>query len=698
MSGTEQKHKHGQASRNKDPMLGDQISMSAPSPMPGKPAADYAGKSAGRKKPARSSAAKQKSAAPGKQSVKAAQPVQQSQPIQPQYVPQPQTWNTQPQGYSGYPVQQGYQPPPSQGIPGGQLPPQQYGWQQGYPPVQPQQWQQGYQQPAGRGWTAPYPVQNQQPQQWQGGYSAAPWAGAYSPDYGQQPAGNSQGNPGGNGGSNGGGSQVNCGALLKLLAAAAVILLAVVGVVNLISRQNETQAIQNAVNAYSNLYCQGVYVDGIHLGGMTREEARAAVQKSAQLKCDEWNVQLVTGAGEYVGEINSYHLGMTVHVDDALNDAWAQGHTGATAEEKMAAMEALLVTPYHTSTALPSGDTAAIDRILGEIANSVYAPASDAWAEFNPYATNPFVITEETVGRYLNVEGIKHQVYDMVSRMESGVVSVEPSPLYPNVTAEMLRQQTTLIGSHYTPISTTSTENRNKNIERACELINGRIIEPGKTFSFNGVVGARTKKNGFYTAIEYAYGKQVEGYGGGVCQVSSTIYVAAVRANMEIVKRTQHALEVNYTTFGLDATVNIEGKKIDFEFRNNTGSPIYIVTKVMKKPKVDKNHFLVICDIYGPAMESGVTYDLTAITTEVPIPEPTTVPDKKGEYVTYTDEVVENVVKGKVGYEVDSYKIKYVNGEEVERTHMFHDTYKPVQPVHYVGVSERPLPTEDPLW
>ncbi len=641
-----------------DPMLGS-MSMSAPSPMPGKPAAAYG-------KPAAPRTAVQ----------------------QPMQYTQPGSGRNAQQHSTGYPGHQGYQPPPSQGIPGGQLPPQQYGWQQGYTSAQ---LQPSYQQPTGRGWTAPYPVQDQplQPQQpWQGGYSASPWAGGYSPEP-QEPVRH------GHGGSGGGGiSRAN---LLKLIATAVVLVIALVAVVSLVSRQNQTRALQAEVYAYNDRYCQGVYVDGIHLGSMTREEAYAAVQKSAQLKCDEWNVQLLTGAGEYVGEINSYHLGMTVHVDDALNEAWQKGHSGATVQERKAEMDALLVTPFHTSTALPSGDAEAIDRILGEIAANVYIPATDAYiATFTPLATNPFEYVEETVGRYLNVEDIKHQVYDMVSRMESGVVSVEPSPLYPNVTVEMLRQQTTLIGTHYTPISTTSTENRNKNIKRACELINGQIIEPGKTFSFNGVVGARSKKNGFYTAIEYAYGKQVEGYGGGVCQVSSTIYVAAVRANMEITKRTQHALEVNYTTFGLDATVNIDGKKIDFAFRNNTNSNIYIVTKVMRKPRVDKNHDLVICDIYGPALEPGVTYDLKATVTEIPIPEPTTVADKKAEHVIYTDETLS--VPGKIGYEVDSYKIKYVNGEEVERTHMYHDTYDPVQPVTYVGVSERPLPTDEPIW
>ena len=103
---------------------------------------------------------------------------------------------------------------------------------------------------------------------------------------------------------------------------------------------------------------------------------------------------------------------------------------------------------------------------------------------------------------------------------------------------------------------------------------------------------------------------------------------------------------------------------------------------------------LVICEIYGQALETGVTYDLIATQTEVPIPEATVTPDKKAEHVIYTDETF--TVAGRIGYEVDSYKVKYVNGEEVERTHMYHDTYKAVAPVIYTGVSERPLPTVAP--
>ena len=669
--------------RYADPMQ-NEPSMSAPSPMPGKPAASYV-------KPQPAELQPQAEWNPPQES--------KTYPVQNQ-------WNNQrypaQQGYANYPVQS--YPAPSQGVPA-QVPPAQYGaWQQGYQPVQ-QTYQQPYQQPSGRGWNQPYPAQNQSSQnQWQGGYTVNQWNGnGYSPVY-EESVQDSFG--GGSGGGNGGGNDegghsgdegkqpISRENLIKLIAAIAAVVIVVVLAVGMVSHQSAVNALHAQVEAYENLYCQGVYVDGIHLGGMTREQAHEAVQKNAQLKCDEWHVRLETSIGEYVGEINSYHLGMTVHVDDALEEAWRQGHTGQTAQERKAEMDALLTSPYTVSTALPSSDTAAIDSILNEIAMNIYLAPVDAACYFDPEKTNPFEITDEANGRYLNVESIKAQVYDMVSRMEKGVILIEPTTLYPTYTRAYWESRTALIASAYTPISSTSEEGRNKNIERACDLINGSIIEPGKTFSFNGIVGPRTKNNGFHKAIEYAYSQQVEGYGGGVCQVSSTIYWAAVRANMEIVKREQHSLKVGYTTFGFDATVNYDGRKIDFVFRNNTESPIYVITKVVRRPKVDKDHNLVLCEIYGVPHEEGVTYDIVAVQTEVPIPEATVVPDKKAEHVIYTDESFTQ--PGAVGYEVDSYKVKYVNGAEVERTFLYHDTYKAVQPVTYVGVSERPLDLMEP--
>lgn len=669
-------------------------SMSAPQPMPGKPAATYS------KPPKPQQTGRQGSwqTAPRPQS---------QQPSQQNYQQPAPGWNSQ------YPVQHSYQEysqmsypqrGPSQGIPGGQLPQQQYSaWQQGYAPNTSQQL--GTQQPSGRGWSQNYPVQppapvqhrqqgHSQPQQqnnWQGGYTVNQWAGGgYAPAYENMVADQKAAPPQKRK------QTLDRATIFKLIAAAAAMVAALVLMVGLVVRKNQNEALHAAVAAYNDRYCQGVYVDGIHLGGMTRDEAYTAVQKSAQLKCDEWNVQLLTPDGVYLGEINSYHLGMTVNVDDALQEAWLQGHTGATVGERKAAMDALAETPYEGSTALPSGNTSEIDNILNAFADSAYIPAQDAYEIFDPSVNlgSPFTIVPEVVGQYLDVMSIKVQVYDMVSRMESGVITLAPTPIYPTVTSAQVAQRTALIATAYTAISTTSTENRNENIYRAAELINGTIIEPGKNFSFNGVVGPRTKNNGFYPATVYSYGKEEEGYGGGVCQVSSTMYWAAIRANLEIVKREQHGLKVNYTDLGFDATVNYDGRKIDFAFKNSTGSKLYIITKVMLNTRLDKNHYVVICDLYGAAPEPGVTYDIVAIEKELPMPEPTVVQDKKAEHVVYNDETY--VEQGRTGTQVNSFKVKYVNGEEVERTPLYTDIYAPVQTVTYVGVSVRPLPTEEP--
>ena len=102
----------------------------------------------------------------------------------------------------------------------------------------------------------------------------------------------------------------------------------------------------------------------------------------------------------------------------------------------------------------------------------------------------------------------------------------------------------------------------------------------------------------------------------------------------------------------------------------------------------------MLCEIYGVPLETGVTYDIVAVTKEIPIPEATVVPDKSAQYVVYTDDKPYTVA-GKVGYEVDSYRVKYVDGAEVERTVMYHDTYSAVQPITYVGVNERPIETTE---
>ena len=530
----------------------------------------------------------------------------------------------------------------------------------------------GYQQPQdaghGRGNASPRYTPNN---------GFAPQGGqAYPPQQPWQPAGGSGGQP-----PKRGGHTLRTALVIVLCVA----LLAGLGVGGYYALQQ--QQLRQYVASFDNVFCQGVYVDGIHLGGMTAEQGIAAVQAQAQQRNDAWSVRL-TYQGKLVTEIKASQLNMNVDVYDTLNDAWAQGHTG-TVDERRDAMEALMVTPYEGYTAMPGGDTSVIDNTLDSIRNYVYRAAQDAAiVSFDPSKTDPFTFQEEVPGRYLDTEPVKEQLYRMVSTLESGEIALEPVEIAPQVTVEELKKTVELRASAYTSISTTSTEERNNNIRRSFQLISGKVLQPGETFSFNDTVGERTEKNGFYPAIEYANGEHVMGIGGGVCQASSTVYIAAVQAGLQIIKREPHSDQVNYTDYGKDATVYWQyGRKIDLQFKNNTDGPIYMVAAVQSDPN-NRKRLIAKVSLYGMSL-GDVTYSLETKTIEELEPgEDIIVQDKKAEYVTYTDqEYVER--KARKGYVVESYRVKYVGGVEVERTLLYTDTYEARAKRIYVGVTER---------
>lgn len=124
----------------------------------------------------------------------------------------------------------------------------------------------------------------------------------------------------------------------------------------------------------------------------------------------------------------------------------------------------------------------------------------------------------------------------------------------------------------------TDDANRNNNLRRACESMNGLVLQPGEVFSYNDTLGQRTKENGYLRAGAYSGWELVQSYGGGICQGSSTIYCAALYADLEIVHRKNHGYKVGYIDAGLDATVNWGGP--DFQFRNSTHFPIKIAAEV----------------------------------------------------------------------------------------------------------------------
>ena len=227
--------------------------------------------------------------------------------------------------------------------------------------------------------------------------------------------------------------------------------------------------------------------------------------------------------------------------------------------------------------------------------------------------------------------------------------------------------------------SLTDNDNRNNNVSLAAQAINGLVMNPGETFSFNGTVGQRTTGKGYKEAGAFANGKTVYEVGGGICQVSSTLYYCTLLADLKIVDRDCHMFPVSYLPLGMDATVSWGGP--DFKFRNNTDYPIKLVAYVdglslhvsIKGTKANDHTFEMSSDIVS-------TKDYKTI-------------EKESDEVTSRREEVSGVT----GYTVDTYRTEYDgNGNAIETEYIDRSVYRSRDAVILVPKTYAPDPEPEP--
>lgn len=254
-----------------------------------------------------------------------------------------------------------------------------------------------------------------------------------------------------------------------------------------------------------------------------------------------------------------------------------------------------------------------------------------------------------------------------LDRWESGVtVTVDPIVTEPAVTKDELVASFGLVAAYTT--ETTNDSNRNTNIDLACQAINGTALMPGETFSFNQATGQRTTEKGYKSAGAIAAGQSIEEVGGGICQVSSTLFNAVARANLEIVSRSPHAWPSTYVNIGEDATVN--WPNLDFQFKNNTQSPIFIITYYKNRR--------MSAEIWGMSLGEGVTIDLQSTIIKT-IDPPSEVKYELNTDLPYGTE--KTTVKARTGYVVETEKVWYKDGQETRRELLHTSNYRAYQQV-----------------
>ncbi|GAC41354.1 VanW family protein [Paenibacillus popilliae] len=231
-----------------------------------------------------------------------------------------------------------------------------------------------------------------------------------------------------------------------------------------------------------------------------------------------------------------------------------------------------------------------------------------------------------------------------------------------------------------------SEDGRTHNVVSTAKTINDMILKPGDIFDYDKVIAETEKRYGFKEAPVIYNGKLVPGIGGGICQVSSTLYNAVLRSGLEIVERRNHSLPVSYLPLGLDATFS-QGY-INFKFKNCTGKHLLI------RAETENGRFTI--KFFG-TMDKSISYKIETKTVKVLDPQIKYV--KNPNLPAGTEQVLQ---QGKKGYVVESYRIKVVDGKEVERERIAIDTYQPQPSLVAVNngggiIPAKPLPEKEPI-
>ncbi len=277
----------------------------------------------------------------------------------------------------------------------------------------------------------------------------------------------------------------------------------------------------------------------------------------------------------------------------------------------------------------------------------------------------------------------KSDIESALTESDGNVIKISAKITQPKVSSEDLNSKILAheLGKYSTDYSSSSAD-RAYNIKLACEKINGYILEPGEEFSYNNVVGPRTVERGFKIANVYVGNTVQPGIGGGICQVSSTMYNAVVFADLEVTQRRNHTLPVAYVPMGRDATVSYGGT--DFCFKNNTNNPV----EIQAIAQGGINTIIIMGTDEHPEREIKIRTAQTGSSSPKVV---------KKEDPTLPEGEVKIEAAGTNGSSHIAYKVIYENGKEISSTVLSKSTYAGKDRIEIHGTMKvEPPPSETP--
>ena len=363
---------------------------------------------------------------------------------------------------------------------------------------------------------------------------------------------------------------------------------------------------------------RGTYIDGVDVSGMSRTAAVAAVRHSTLAGLRSARLKVCAGQTEYCFSYPEFNF--TDDLEEVVRNIKRGGS-------------------YSSGTCVYLNGAQLLAR---GICSAIDCSAVEPYAVFNSTG-QPFTYFEGSDGVKADCAAL---LGDIAASLNSdfNVVHVRINPVRRKKSMDVVKRETSLLYS-FTTYFDSSNAARSSNIRLACSKLSGLVLAPGQTFSFNAAVGERTAANGFLPAKIISGGQFIQGVGGGVCQVSTTLYNAALLSGLEITEYHPHSLRVSYVEPSRDAMVS--GLDFDLKFKNTLKTAVYV--------RMDCSGGSVTCTLYG--LPDGIKRSFISRTTQV-IPQPEDIVEEGEEGI---------VSRGMQGAVSEGYLVEERDGVRTER-------------------------------
>jgi len=415
-------------------------------------------------------------------------------------------------------------------------------------------------------------------------------------------------------------------------------------------------------------FYDGVEIDGINVGGGTLNDVRAHFAQREREKADALSVALSYGNQQWM--ISGSDLQYNSNYESVIRSAYQIGRAGSLEDRFRQVNDVAEHGRRYTITR--NYDAGLLREKIDAIAASLSHPAKDATVASFDMKSKSFSFTQSSAGARVEAGKLYDQAMTALDSGGGRTVIINREEIQPAVSSSSLTGKFGRVSQAVTSASGSS-KNRLTNIRLALDIINGTRIGPGESFSYNKTVGQRTSARGFKSAGAFSDGTLIEEIGGGICQTSTTLFNAVVKADLEIVERSAHSRPVSYVDKGKDAAVSWPGP--DLVFKNNTRDPVYLVAYLTSKNQVT-------VEVYGRLLPNGSSIRIDSKVTETLKPG--------GDQITYNASLAPGarrvVEQARNGYRATAYKV-YLDkdGNQTKRVELCKSTYRAAGAVVEVG-------------